>query len=97
MNVMLTRAKRGLVIVGHMTTLEHCQIWRDWLSYMKNNNLILSNTASGEGEAINIHHHKLHQGQDQVHHRHFKGRGYRGQGRGWSRGRDKDRGGIKKN
>ena len=50
---MLTRAKRGLVVVGHMTTLEECPIWKDWLSYMKENNLILTSSEPGEAKDRN--------------------------------------------
>ena len=31
LNVLLTRAKRGLVVVGHRGTLDTSDIWRRWL------------------------------------------------------------------
>ena len=31
LNVLLTRAKRGLVVVGHRDTLGTSEIWRRWL------------------------------------------------------------------
>ena len=42
MNVMLTRAKRGLIVVGHRDTLEkeNCELWNQWVKHIKENNLI---------------------------------------------------------
>ncbi|KAI8608933.1 AAA domain-containing protein [Chytriomyces sp. MP71] len=34
LNVMLTRAKQGLVVVGRRRTLELDSVWRDWLTSM---------------------------------------------------------------
>ena len=31
LNVLLTRAKSALVVVGHQQTLEQCDIWKGWL------------------------------------------------------------------
>jgi len=31
LNVLLTRAKRGLLVVGHSTTLETSDIWKNWI------------------------------------------------------------------
>jgi regulator of nonsense transcripts 1 len=40
MNVALTRAKRGLIVVGNSKTLESDKHWAIWLAYMRENNLI---------------------------------------------------------
>ena len=35
MNVALTRAKRGLVVVGHLSTLKHDSTWSSWLDWVE--------------------------------------------------------------
>ena len=42
MNVMLTRAKRGLIVIGHGRTLRHekCELWSQWMKHVTENNLI---------------------------------------------------------
>ena len=42
MNVMLTRAKRGLIVIGHGATLrrEKCDLWNQWMKHVTQNNLI---------------------------------------------------------
>ena len=40
MNVALTRAKCGLIVIGNSKTLEHDKSWAIWLTYMKKHNLI---------------------------------------------------------
>ena len=32
LNVLLTRAKRGLIVLGHQKTLETCDLWDEWIS-----------------------------------------------------------------
>jgi superfamily I DNA and/or RNA helicase len=43
LNVMLTRAKRGVVLVGNMQTLENDRYWYEWIRWAKENNLIINN------------------------------------------------------
>jgi regulator of nonsense transcripts 1 len=40
MNVALTRARCGLIVVGNSKTLESDKNWAIWLAYMRENNLI---------------------------------------------------------
>ena len=42
MNVMLTRAKRGLIVIGRGTTLrqEKCDLWNQWIKHVTENNLV---------------------------------------------------------
>ena len=39
LNVALTRAKRGLVIVGNPNTLRHNNTWNSWLDWVAERNL----------------------------------------------------------
>ena len=41
MNVLLTRARRGLVIVGNRDTLASDDLWRSWIDYADQHRLIL--------------------------------------------------------
>ena len=43
MNVMLTRAKRGLIVIGRGDTLRHekCDLWNQWMRHVTENNLII--------------------------------------------------------
>lgn len=45
MNVALTRAKCGLVVIGNSKTLECDKIWSTWLSEMKKDHLYLVNKS----------------------------------------------------
>ena len=52
-NVMLTRAKRGLIIVGHMKTLQQDEIiWKGWLKWARESGLICG-VAASDSEAAN--------------------------------------------
>ena len=35
MNVALTRAKRGLIVIGHLSTLKHDSTWGSWLDWVE--------------------------------------------------------------
>ncbi|CAK0799729.1 unnamed protein product, partial [Prorocentrum cordatum] len=41
LNVALTRAQRGLVVVGNPSTLENDKTWRSWLEFVRSNKLTL--------------------------------------------------------
>jgi hypothetical protein len=43
LNVMLTRAKKGLIIVGNIPTLENDKYWSEYIKWAKGNNLVLEN------------------------------------------------------
>ena len=34
MNVLLTRARRGVLVVGHEPTLREDEVWADWLQWV---------------------------------------------------------------
>ena len=52
-NVMLTRAKRGLIIVGHMKTLQQDEIvWKGWLKWARESGLCCGLSAT-DSEAAN--------------------------------------------
>jgi DNA polymerase III delta prime subunit len=51
-NVMLTRAKRGLIIVGHMKTLQQDEIvWKEWLRWAKESGLVCGLSATDSDAA----------------------------------------------
>lgn len=39
LNVALTRAKRGLIVIGNKNTLSADKTWRSWLSWVKDHDL----------------------------------------------------------
>eukprot|EP00928_Gymnodinium_smaydae_P060911 TRINITY_DN4482_c0_g1_i1.p1 TRINITY_DN4482_c0_g1~~TRINITY_DN4482_c0_g1_i1.p1 ORF type:complete len:1251 (-),score=302.29 TRINITY_DN4482_c0_g1_i1:146-3898(-) len=39
-NVLLTRARRGLIVVGHQATLLRDPCWRDWVQHVTSRNLV---------------------------------------------------------
>jgi len=41
MNVALTRARRGLIVVGNKNTLQHSKPWNEWLQFIKARGLSL--------------------------------------------------------
>jgi len=42
MNVLLTRAKRGLVVVGNRDTLASDELWKRWIDYADQHHLIVN-------------------------------------------------------
>jgi len=47
LNVMITRARRGLIVVGNTSTLKGDASWGRWLEWANENGLIVGNTGSG--------------------------------------------------
>lgn len=41
MNVLLTRAKRALIVIGNRDTLESNKLWKDWIEFMDRHKLII--------------------------------------------------------
>lgn len=41
LNVMLTRARRGLIVIGHAATLMHDPFWQQWLEFCGKNDCIV--------------------------------------------------------
>ena len=39
MNVLLTRARRGMIVIGNKKTLEHCELWKAWINWVDENKL----------------------------------------------------------
>lgn len=39
MNVLLTRARRGMIVIGNKTTLQKCDLWKKWIEWVEKNNL----------------------------------------------------------
>lgn len=46
-NVMLTRAKRGLIVIGNRATLQEDVYWRNWLKWAAMRGCILGERAQG--------------------------------------------------
>jgi len=42
MNVLLTRARRGLVVVGNRDTLASDELWKSWIDYVDHHKLIVN-------------------------------------------------------
>lgn len=47
LNVMLTRAKRGLIVIGHRRTLQEDSLWKHWLTWAQARGCVLNETAKG--------------------------------------------------
>ena len=39
MNVLLTRARRGLIVIGNRATLAKCDVWNQWIQWVEKNGL----------------------------------------------------------
>lgn len=39
MNVLLTRARRGMIVIGNKKTLGKCELWKKWIDWVEENNL----------------------------------------------------------
>ena len=39
MNVLLTRARRGMIVIGNKATLQKCDLWKKWIEWVEENNL----------------------------------------------------------
>lgn len=39
MNVLLTRARRGMIVIGNKRTLEKCELWKKWIEWIDENKL----------------------------------------------------------
>lgn len=42
MNVSITRARRGLILIGNLNTLKNDEHWNEYIQWMKENNLIIN-------------------------------------------------------
>jgi len=51
-NVMLTRAKRGLIIIGNRETLKTDYFWKSWLKWASTHGCIQGETASGTWKPV---------------------------------------------
>lgn len=40
MNVLLTRARRGLIVIGNRRTLSHCEMWKKWIQWADRERLV---------------------------------------------------------
>lgn len=47
LNVALTRARRGLIVLGHQKTLRHDGTWRSWLDWAEERNLFAWHVTNG--------------------------------------------------
>lgn len=80
MNVLLTRARRGMIVIGNKQTLQACDLWRKWIEWVEENKLtrdcapdVVSETQSQAGNSAG------RRGRD-------RGSSQRGLGRGRRRG-----------
>lgn len=39
MNVLLTRARRGMIVIGNKQTLEKSDLWKKWIQWVEENKL----------------------------------------------------------
>ena len=39
MNVLLTRARRGMIVIGNKQTLQKCDLWKKWIEWVEENKL----------------------------------------------------------
>lgn len=51
MNVMLTRAKRALILIGHRDALYTCALWKQWVQHVKSEGLVVEPVARQPGGA----------------------------------------------
>ena len=47
MNVLLTRARKGLIVIGNKQTLQECELWNDWIQWVEKNKLESECTPDG--------------------------------------------------
>lgn len=52
LNVALTRAKRGLVVVGDARTLRNDPVWSSWLSWARKHGAFVGQPSSAVSEAL---------------------------------------------
>merc|ERR1712137_1282617 len=48
-NVLLTRARRGLIVLGHQKTLMHDPCWRHWILHVSHHALITGHAVRVSG------------------------------------------------
>lgn len=52
MNVLLTRARRGMIVIGNKRTLGKCALWSKWIDWVEENELVRDCTQEDAGKML---------------------------------------------